>query len=158
MKVVVTPTEEVVNRAVSLDWDRSEKCWYGRSRTMALLDGSSLFDPIHYLGTATILKHKLKDNKVYALSRTGPEFSGNLIREALKILDKKRVRIFLHWHNDKNFYVLMFGTQEGTIAVAPRVMSEENVVYKLDDDTELLSDFWRGATSKLVRGMLFGTL
>jgi len=162
MKLVVTPNKEVIDRALQQGFDSrhiKDKCYYGKDRTIALME-SRLFEPVQYLGTATILRHKLKSYMRYTLTYSGPSFAGDLIKLALMVLKQRRVRIFIHQKDsDKQFKVLMLGTKEGTVAIAPRVWEgDDHPASILDDITFLLSDYWRYPTSKLVRGVLFGIL
>jgi len=161
MKIVVTPTQEAVDRAIDNSFEKIGDQYFGCTRVIALM-GTELFEPIYYLGTVTILKHKLKDDTEYALTPTGPIYTGEYIKMAMKVLGKRRVRLFIHYKESKNEHVvLMLGTKEGTVAIAPRIWDDgttPKIPHPINENTKMLSDYWRSPTCKLVRGLIFGTL
>lgn len=160
MQIVVTPSEEIKRRAFAQDWgseeDTDANFFLNGNRTAGLCKKVP-FSPIYYLGTVTLPKHRIRAKFNYALTPIGPVFSGNLIKEALKILGKNRVRIFYHFRDeDREYCVILLGTKKGTIGIAPRVgLSPEEIN---GEKTKQLSSIWRKPTSKLVRGILFATL
>lgn len=158
MKIVFTPSKEVERRARALGWkDKDNKFLYERSRRVGLCL-SIPFSPIFYLGTVSFRTHKMNRNSLYALSRRGPVFSGELIKDALKILGKKRVRIFLHPSETRWYSVLLLGTKEGTVALAPKVPYEGGKALTIEEGTKLMKDFWKGVSTKMLRSLVYGEI
>lgn len=163
MQVVVTPSKDVIERALRLGWKQEEvaekKFVFEPSRRAGLCI-SMPFDNIIYVGTVTILKHKLKRNRVYAITYEGPMYGGDLIKDALKVLGRRRVRVFFHLplgEEDKSFMPILLGTKDGTIALAPKVWDDDKQKF-IDEETELLSNYIKTCTGRFKRGIIFGTL
>lgn len=109
------------------------------------------FKSILYMGTTSFYLNKINKEVYYSYSLTGPWYQGDAIKKSLRILYTKRIRIWIHKSNfeDPNYMVLLLGTKEGTIAIAPKV---EKPYF----ETRRLIDIMRKPTNKLKRALTFG--
>lgn len=111
------------------------------------------FKPIKHFGTVTFYRGKIRRDLEYEFYSHGPIYRGELIKESLKILGKKRVRVFLHVpKTEKNpqYAVLLLGTKEGTIGLAPLVRR-----FQPQYDLTFLSII-KKPSAKLYRVITFG--
>ncbi len=126
MKMQTTPSKEILDKVTKLGWLQSSSAvgiMINKGRTVGLIiNRSSVFAKENeYLGVITIRGHKLRKDTIYAFYPFDINFRGELLKQALRILGKKRVRIFLHGIDE----VLILGTKRGSIAIAP-IMRESN--------------------------------
>lgn len=154
MKLQVKPKEEIMERALKISEmkiiDARKVFILNPSNVMALLIGIP-FKPINYLGTISFNYSKIRSDFFYSLRPEGPWFRGQYLKEALRILGKKRVHVFLHRkpRDESLFTVLLLGTKEGTIAIAPRHLKPE-----LGTERKLIEVIKR-ATSRFKRGIVY---
>ena len=159
-RIVVTPSEDVVERAVRLGYTRpAEKdpvFMFNESRTSGLCINMPTFQPICYLGTVTILGHKIPSGRDVALTSNGPTFSGNYIKKALIILGQRRVLLFIH-RDDRNMSVFLIGTRKGTVAIAPMIWNDDGPAG-VAETTLRLFNYTKGSTTRLTRALTYGLL
>lgn len=156
--LVVTPSKEVESRARKMDWhlhDEEAKFMMEAACRVGVVVKIP-FRPIFYLGSTTFKKSKIRNDCFYFLEPMGPSFAGDLLKQALKVLGKKRVRLFLHVTKDEQrVWPIILGTKAGSVAVAPLII--EGPVDEMDRYYSL-SSVMKSPSRRLTRRLLFATL
>jgi len=157
MKLQTKPSRRLIDKVLDRGWRRDKRYYVDSGDKIALLTTRAFFK-IKYLGIATLQSHKLRRDKVYSFLTTESGYTGELLKDAMKILGKKRVGIFYHWRNKVDgYFVLILGTKEGSIAIAPRIGYSENMPYGAKE-MESLKDYLKKPNSVLVRKFIFGRI
>jgi len=160
--IVVTPSDEVKLRAMARGFKKEkvdEKrgfLLYGPEHTSAVLM-FDMFPQSVYLGTATIVRHKMLSSEQYYLTdKSKSAWQGELIKLGLKVLGTRRVRIYIaESESDEGHFILTLGTNEGSFAVAPRVKENDDI---RNDERKALKNYLQGETSGLRRYLIFGNI
>jgi len=152
MKPCIEPKGEVILRAIKKEFSMKGELLLDSSSTVGLLIDNNRFNPIKYLGTITILGHKVREEKTYEFMKLF--YRGKLIKLALHLLGKKRVRVFVHLREGSwDDALLLLGITEGTVVIAP--FFPELSVDKTSISFRKVTKF---PSSKLVRRLIYASL
>lgn len=157
MRLVTVPNDEIRERAFKLGFTKDGKWIISQDRTIGLILVYPFEEPALYLGTITFCYSKIKKDKEYSFLSKHILYRGEKIKKALRILKKRRVRVFFLQDKKKRLKILLLGTKEGTVAIAPIIPPPEWVEI-LDDKPLPIQTITKKPTTKMLRGSVFGEI
>lgn len=149
MKLQLSPSEYVKANAKRVKWTESGMWFMNESGTVALLKAyPERFGEYIYLGAVTFRREAIKDSLTYSLGKN--KYRGVFIKEALRVLKARQVRVYLaRWLGKPK--LLLLGTNDGTIAIAPRVGTEDSISF-----FEILKNYSKKFKREVVFSKVFG--
>jgi len=165
-KYIITPSRDMIRRAEGRKgWKPEEKhpsrkkifgAVYNSERTMALLGSIPELPSAQYVGKVTIKTHKLsKENIYYFFRGDGCGYYGHYLKAATIILKKKRVDVWFTG-DGKERNVLILGTEEGAIGIAPILINWGTNTSS--EKRRSLKPFLKGASQAFWRRIIFSAI